>query len=228
MRLVTALGAALALAFSLLTAFFPGLARVVVYPSRYIAYLPLFQPEIRAPTFFGMLVSSIGALLGLVSLRVGHARLGFAGVFLGLSGFSLLALHPSLLEISFCMFWWGPGLTMLGLLMMFWGLVVQSKAVPRLALLGCPFLLAVWLLPPLLTAASPPLLLQLVGALPMILIFPVLHLAGFLPTIVGSIIGILNKRIKRSDLMLFTFLFSFYWMVLYFFSFIYLSYLPPF
>lgn len=224
LRATTVFGAALALAFSLLTAFLPGLAYGITAGGTVFSFGgPFgFRPQIYGCTI-GMLVSGVGALLCLVSLRLGRVRLGFAGALLSLSGFPLLRFpdvgyfdYPPLF-----MFWWGPGLVMLGVLMMFWGLAVQCKVVPpRLTRLACLLAFAVWLLPLLLTTIIPSLLFLLIDLLKIrflimfiVLILPVPYFLGILPMMVGSAIGILNEY-KQDDLMPLTFLLSLYWIFL--------------
>ncbi len=234
LRVITVLGATLGLTFSLLTAFLPGLAYgitvgITVFP--YSGLFGPFRPQTHSSTI-GMLVSGVGALLGLFSsLRGRHVRLGFAGVLLALSGFPLLRLpvlyYPHYYQPPLVMFWWGPGLTMLGIVMMFWSFVARSRVVPHLLLLGCPLLSAAWLLLPLLTAIHLPSLFAFAEALSSdilcislyvrLTILSVLNFSGFLLTVSGSAIGIWNAKAKPTDRyalgLLAPFLFFIYWLI---------------
>ena len=212
LRRIIAFGGALALVSGLATAFYPGLAYVVVtvigppnmplgvvYPNVHPLWL---QPMIHASTM-GMLVSCVGAFLGLISCtnRYYIPRLGFAGVLLGLLGFFLLRPEPLgswyvYPEEFFLVFWSGPCLTMLGILMMFFGFGADSRVVPHVTLLGCIPLLAAWLFQPLLIAINLQVLIALVKSGYMETIIGALKLAGFLPTMAGSTIGIWKETTR--------------------------------
>ena len=219
LRRIIAVGGALALVSGLLTAFYPGLAYAkvtiigppdvppgVVYPNVHPLSL---QPMIHAATT-GMLVSCLGAFLSLISCtkRYHVPRLGFAGVLFSLLGFFLLRSQPLDGELlvyppaHFLVFWWGPCLTMMGILIMFFGFVTKSRVVPHVTLLGCLPLLAAWLLQPLLIVINLHILTAMVEGGFMQTIIGALKLSGFLPTMAGSTIGIwkettrIEKRIE--------------------------------
>jgi len=203
------------LVFGLLTAFIPGLAYVEVYitgPTHlgqtypYVACFP-FEFQIHGFTF-GLLVSSVGGILGLTSaLRRGNklVYLAFIGDFLGILGFLFYppTRYSIIPEIHFFdVPWVGVCLTLIGISMMTVGCVVKCRGWHRLTVLGIPLLLASWLIYPLLiTVNNLPLLLSIHrsvvrNTLPGILLgvpgvlVGVFLVLGFALTLLGSAIGV--------------------------------------
>jgi len=206
-RVLMILGGAMALIFGLLTAFIPGLAYVEVW---------VFSPFITTPAVvhfsfdfqihgftFGLLVSSVGGLLGLTAALTPvnrRAYLGFMGDFLGILGFFLGILgflfYPPSSYVTIPEFhffdvpWVGVCLTLAGVSVMFIGSMVKSEGWHRLTLLGIPLLLTSWLTYPLLIAINNrPLLLSIYRSGLMNALFFYFFIIGFVLTLLGSAIG---------------------------------------
>lgn len=155
--------------FGLLSAFIQSSAFVLLVndpisqvQNIYVQY-GTWQPQLHAYTL-GMLVSSVGGILGVVSsLRssLKFLRLGFLGIFLGVLGFTFLSGQPQplwervtvepyhtnyVLKVP----WIGICLTLLGVLVMFTSYMYEAGGWYRLVIIGVPLLLLSWLLCPLL------------------------------------------------------------------------------
>jgi len=180
-RTLMLIGGTITLIFGLLTAFIPNLAYMVVVtdwnPPPHLYYLrPLSFPDSPflylsppfACMFLGLLVTSFGGFLGLVS-AVKHdgklAPLGSIGSLLGILG--LLRAIPSgqppftMLEelfdfegVLFYVPWVGVCLTLVGVSFMLVSSAAKGNRVQRLTLLGIPLLMASWLIYPFLIATN--------------------------------------------------------------------------
>jgi len=163
-RLLLIFGGATALIFGLSTALIPNLAYVQVtirywpYEQMFLEYLA-FNVQLHESSF-GLLISSFGGFLGLLSAvrrNVKGDLLGFAGGFLGVLGvlfYSLPALGSAPEVLSFYVSWMGFCSTLIGVSVMFIGSMVKSEGWHRLTLLGIPLLLALWVTCPLLVATG--------------------------------------------------------------------------
>lgn len=191
----------MALTFGLLSAFIPGLHYVrVVEIWRYpppivdIAYLP-FNLQLHDYTL-GMLLSSVGGLLGLISsLRRGKRLLsvGFAGCFLGiLASFASYPSQPTWFptRILFQTYWVGSCLTIIGICILFVGLMLESQGLHRLSILGVPLFLFVFLYPLLAATKNFYLFFSIYRNYQMQFLFGTLDYIGLGLTLLGSAFGI--------------------------------------
>lgn len=141
--------------FGLLSAFVRGLTYVTVYVGpppmegtvSPVVYFGDFSFQIHGFTF-GMLVSTVGGLLGLISSVERYNKLvsiGFAGGFLGILGFLFRPYEyfysPFTGGYRITVLWVGPCLTLLGISLMLIGLVTRFKGWHYLTLLGIILLL---------------------------------------------------------------------------------------
>ena len=151
-RVFVFLGGFMSVVFGMLSAFIQGLAYVTAYFPPLGMGPPVigfwdYQFQIHGFTF-GMLVSTVGGLLGLVSSVKRYNELisiGFVGSFLGVLGF---LFFPSEFFISlmtgeyyFNVLWVGPCLTLISVSLMLVGLTSRSKGWHYWTLLGVPLLL---------------------------------------------------------------------------------------
>lgn len=198
-------GGAMALVFGLLTAFIQGLAYTVVVYDLRVIYFP-FKFQFHGFTF-GLLISSVGGLLGIVSsLRQDKkfAYLAFIADFLGIFGF-LLVKAPFTYdqnifggEAFFAVPWVGVCLTLVGVSVMFVGSMAESKGLPRLTLLGVPLLLAMWLMQPLLIAAKNfRLLISIYHSSYANALIEVLTFSGFALILLGSAFARERERVTH-------------------------------
>jgi len=154
-RMFVFLGEIMTVVFGLLSAFFRGLSYVTVYVGpppmegtvSPVVYFWNFSFQIHGFTF-GMLVSTIGGFLGVIS-SIKHynelVSIGFAGSFLGVLGFLFRPYEyfysPFTGEYRITVLWVGPCLTLLSISLMLVGLVTRFKGWHYLTLLGIILLL---------------------------------------------------------------------------------------
>lgn len=201
-RILMIVGGAMALIFGLLSAFIPGLHYVrMVYlrrpfqgrPRIDIAYLP-FKLQLHDYSL-GMLLFSVGGLLGLISSLRRDNRLvsaGFAGSFLAMLGLFASAPRPPNwfpTSILFEMWWLGSCLAIVGVCVMFVGSMMEFRGWHSLSVLGVPFLLCNVLLFQLLAATRNFDLLSriLAGS---VNIYGITGIIGLSLTLLGSAIGV--------------------------------------
>lgn len=190
----------MALIFGLLSAFIPGLHYVRVvdfwrHPGVDIEYLP-FKLQLHDYTS-GMLLCSVGGLLVLIPSLRRDKRLisiGFAGNFLAILGLFFSSPRPPgwfptniLLET-----WWlGSCLAIVGICVMFVGLMLQYRGWQRLSILGVPFLLLNACMFPVLGATRNfDLLYSILRS--SVNIYGITGIIGIGSTLLGSIVGFLN------------------------------------
>jgi len=207
-RLLMIIGGAWTLIFGLLTAFIPSLAYVEMihaywgyeqgYEQLYLVYLP-FKVQLHESSF-GMLVSSVGGFLGLLSSVRGDVKrdfLGFVGGFLGVLGILFYGspIRGSAPEILiFYEPWVGVCLTLIGVSIMFTGSVVKSEWWHSLSLLGIPLFLTIWLIPLHLIAVNNlPLLLSIEYSGSLMPLFR-MHVVGLVLMLFGSVVGIWKSK----------------------------------
>jgi len=194
------LGGIMTVIFGLFSAFVRGLAYITVY----FPPLGMGPPVIGFGDFsfqihgftFGMLISTIGGLLGLVSSVKRSNELcsiGFVGGFLGALGF---LFHPpgfrSLLTGAyyFNILWLGSCLVLIGISLMLIGLTARSRGWHYLTLVGIPLLLISRLTFPLsILSNNVPLFLSIHRSVLMNMLLGFSIFGAYALTLIGSAIG---------------------------------------
>lgn len=200
-RMFVFLGGIMTVVFGLLSAFVRGLAYVTVYfppPGMgppVIGGFGVLSFQIHGFTF-GMLVSTVGGLLGLISSIKRYNELvsiGFVGGFLGASGF---LFHPPGFsspltgEYRFNILWLGSCLVLIGISLMLIGLTAISKGWHYLTLLGIPPLLISRLTFPLsILSNNLPLFSSIHKSAQMNVLLFFSIIIGYALTFLGSAIG---------------------------------------
>ena len=201
-RLLMIIGGAMALIFGLLSAFIPGLhyVRVVDFWPRHLGVdiesLP-FKLQLHDYTS-GMLLCSVGGLLVLIPSLRRDKRLisiGFAGDFLAILGLIFSSPRPPgwfPTSILFETWWLGGCLAIVGICVMFVGLMLQYRGWQRLSILGVPLFLFVLLYPLLIVTKNFHLFFSIFRNWEVQFFFGVLIYIGFCLILLGSIVGFLR------------------------------------
>jgi hypothetical protein len=201
-RILMIIGGVMTLIFGLLSAFIPGLHYVEVVWCRapwcsspnYIKYFP-FKLQLHDNTL-GLVLCSVGGLLGLISSLRRDKRLvstGFAGDFLAILAF-VASYPPHSLAMPFYTlfptYWVGSCLTIIGVCILFVGLMLESRGWLRLSILGVPLFLFVLLYPLLAATKNFYLFFSIYRNYPIQALFGILIYIGLGLTLLGSAIGV--------------------------------------